>query len=69
MDDTRSIKSVTTTASSNTRRKRAAEQKFYAVRFGHRPGVYSTWDDCREQVKGFKNATCTLFSLAYLLNA
>jgi len=43
-----------------TKRKRAAEQKFYAVRIGSKPGVYHSWADCLEQVKGFKNATCTV---------
>ncbi|CAG9464262.1 unnamed protein product [Pedinophyceae sp. YPF-701] len=29
---------------------------FYAVRLGRRPGVYGTWDECKEQVDGFKGA-------------
>ena len=60
MDDTISVKSASptgTTASSGTKRKRNAE-KFYAVRVGYHPGVYHTWADCLEQVKGFKKATC-----------
>ena len=27
-------------------------------RVGYRPGIYHTWADCLEQVKGFKKATC-----------
>ena len=63
MDDVASVKSASpagTTASTGTKRKRAAEPKFYAVRVGNRPGIYHTWADCLEQVKGFKKATCTL---------
>lgn len=39
------------------------EPKFYAVRAGHNPGIYHTWSDCLEQVRGFKKALCemTLF--------
>lgn len=29
---------------------------FYAVRVGSIPGVYNTWNECKEQVKGFKGA-------------
>ena len=47
-----------TTASSGTKRKRNTDPKFYAVRVGNHPGIYHSWKDCLEQVKGFKNATC-----------
>ncbi|KAF7302682.1 RNase H domain-containing protein [Mycena chlorophos] len=30
--------------------------KAYAVRNGKKPGVYDTWKDCEEQIKGFPNA-------------
>ena len=58
MEDTTSIKSGGTTASTGTKRKRQSETKFYAVRIGHKPGIYYTWADCLEQVKGFKKAMC-----------
>lgn len=61
MDDTASMKSGSlggTTASEGTKRKRNNEVKFYAVRVGYQPGVYHTWADCLDQVKGFKKATC-----------
>jgi ribonuclease HI len=29
---------------------------FYAVMNGKKPGVYNTWAECQEQVKGFRNA-------------
>ncbi|MBS5148287.1 MAG: viroplasmin family protein [Veillonella sp.] len=31
-------------------------KKFYAVRQGRVPGVYTTWADCEKQVKGFGGA-------------
>ncbi|KAL9131724.1 MAG: hypothetical protein Q9217_000399 [Psora testacea] len=61
MDETASSKSLSlgeTTATNGTKRKRNSEVRFYAVRAGHRPGVYSTWADCLQQVKGFKKAIC-----------
>ena len=30
--------------------------KFYAVRKGKKTGIFSTWDECKEQVAGFKGA-------------
>ena len=36
------------------------DKKFYAVRTGYKPGVYSTYADCLAQVKGFKKAICEL---------
>lgn len=44
--------------SAGMKRKRAPEPKFYAVRVGVKPGIYSSWKECLEQVKGFKNAIC-----------
>ena len=35
--------------------------KFYAVRKGHNPGIYKTWNECSEQVKGFPNASFKKF--------
>lgn len=31
-------------------------KKFYAVRQGKIPGIYDTWDECKKQVNGYKNA-------------
>jgi hypothetical protein len=45
-------------STSSTKRKRGGESKFYAVREGRNPGIYHTWDDCLEQVKGHKGAVC-----------
>lgn len=29
---------------------------FYAVKIGKKPGIYNTWDECKENVNGFKGA-------------
>ena len=47
-----------TSSSVGTKRKRTNLPKFYAVRLGHRPGVYFSWEDCLPQITGYKNATC-----------
>lgn len=31
-------------------------RKVYAVRKGVRPGIYSSWEECERQVKGFSGA-------------
>ena len=49
---------VGSTPIAGTKRKRANEQKFYAVRAGKRPGIYNTWEECLSQVTGFKGASC-----------
>ena len=33
-----------------------AKQKYYAVFKGRCPGIYLSWDECQQQVKGFKGA-------------
>jgi len=33
-----------------------SNKKFYAVRNGKKTGVFNTWDECKEQVNGFKGA-------------
>lgn len=35
---------------------------FYAVRKGVRPGVYQTWEECKQQVHGFSGARYKKFS-------
>ncbi|KLO13418.1 ribonuclease H-like protein [Schizopora paradoxa] len=35
---------------------------FYAVAKGRKPGVYDTWEQCEEQVKGFQNAKFRKFA-------
>lgn len=38
-----------------------AKQKFYVVWRGRKPGIYETWDECRQQVLGFKDAVYKSF--------
>lgn len=33
-----------------------AQQKFYVVWYGREPGVYSSWNDCKQQIEGFPGA-------------
>ena len=35
---------------------------FYAVRFGKIPGIYTSWNECKKQVSGFKGAIYKRFS-------
>ncbi len=39
-----------------------AKPKFYTVWKGVCPGVYSSWQDCQQQIKGFKGAMYKSFS-------
>ncbi|KAL2167447.1 hypothetical protein VTG60DRAFT_1198 [Thermothelomyces hinnuleus] len=41
---------------SKKRKLDATEQKYYAVRAGFKPGVYTTWAICQQQITGFKGA-------------
>jgi len=36
--------------------------KYYAVRKGHAPGIYTTWDSCSAQVKGYPGAVYKSFN-------
>lgn len=38
------------------------QKNFYAVRVGRKVGIYTTWDDCKEQVNGFRAAASKGFS-------
>jgi hypothetical protein len=40
-------------------------KKFYAVRKGHRTGVFETWKECQEVTAGFAGAMCR-FSFVFL---
>lgn len=37
--------------------------KFYAVKKGRNPGIYETWNECEQQVKGFSGAAFKSFAL------
>ena len=34
---------------------------YYAVRIGHKPGIYNNWTDCEKQVKRFSGASYKKF--------
>ena len=36
--------------------------KFYAVKIGRNPGVYTTWEACKKQVDGYSGAVYKSFS-------
>lgn len=38
-----------------------AQQKFYAVKVGRESGIFTTWDDCKKQVIGYKGAVYKSF--------
>lgn len=38
-----------------------AKQKFYVVWKGRKPGIYETWEECRGQILGFKDAVYKSF--------
>jgi ribonuclease HI len=46
--------------------KMAPKTKFYAVQRGRNPGVYTTWDKCQAEVKGFPGAVCKRFKRSFL---
>lgn len=37
-------------------------KRFYAVKSGYKPGIYETWNECKEQVDGFSGAAYKGFS-------
>lgn len=40
-----------------------AKKKYYAVKKGLTPGVYETWEECRNQVEGFSGAQYKSFAV------
>ena len=32
------------------------KNKFYAVKKGNKTGIFSSWEECQEAIKGFPNA-------------
>jgi ribonuclease HI len=39
-----------------------AKNKFYVVWQGHKPGIYTTWDECKKQVMGAEGAKYKSFT-------
>ena len=54
--------SVPTTAGTKRKRESKAPPKFYAVRIGKEPGIYHTWAECLDQVRGFPKAAFKSFT-------
>jgi ribonuclease HI len=48
------IDDAKSTSTTSSRRKRSGPG-FYAVKAGHKPGIYFSWSDTLQQVTGFKN--------------
>lgn len=46
------------------RKRKPGEARFYAVRAGRIPGVYTTWDECQQMINGFAGAQCKYLKLA-----
>lgn len=56
--------------SSASKKRKIAEVttvKYYAVRAGHTPGVYTSWSDCQLNTTGFKGAQCKLLANLFKL--
>lgn len=56
---------TTDATTAGTKRKREGTKptsKFYAVRVGKAPGIYYTWHDCLDQVRGFPKAAFKSFT-------
>lgn len=39
-----------------------ASKKYYVVWKGRKPGIFNSWDECKEQVHGFENAAYKAFA-------
>lgn len=53
--------SPTTPKPSYKRKRKAGEERFYAVRAGRIPGVYTTWAECQNMINGFQGAVYKAF--------
>lgn len=40
------------------RKRKPGEARYYAVRAGRIPGVYTTWEECQQMINGFAGAQC-----------
>ena len=40
-----------------------AKKKYYAVRAGRTPGIYTNWDACKAQVDGYSGAVYKSFKI------
>ena len=44
-------------------KKMAKPKKYYAVRVGHKPGIYTDWKETEQQINGFRGAEFSSFRL------
>ncbi|KAJ5317243.1 hypothetical protein N7508_001751 [Penicillium antarcticum] len=51
------------------KRKRNGPAKYYAVKAGHKPGIYHGWNECLAQITGFKGAIFQSFPSQEAANA
>ena len=59
------LPAATPDATAGTKRKREGSKqttKFYAVRVGKEPGIYYSWPECLDQVRGFPKAAFKSFT-------
>ncbi|KAI1262380.1 RnaseH-domain-containing protein [Xylariaceae sp. FL1019] len=54
--------STITTKPSKKRKMDPNTKKYYAVRAGKVPGVYEDWNECQEQISGFRGASFKAFA-------
>ncbi|KAJ5794402.1 hypothetical protein N7457_001001 [Penicillium paradoxum] len=59
----------TPSPTAGAKRKRTAAVKYYAVKAGHKPGIYYGWNDCLAQITGFKGAIFQSFPSQEAANA
>jgi hypothetical protein len=52
------IRETMATTSKKRKLDEPAPTKYYAVKAGHTPGVYTSWSDCQENITGFRGANC-----------
>lgn len=50
--------STMSTGSRKRKLDESAPSKYYAVKAGHKPGVYRSWADCQKNTTGFQGAMC-----------
>lgn len=58
--------SPSTAKTTYKRKRKPGEERYYAVRSGRIPGVYTTWQECQSMITGFAGAQCKLLSMAQL---
>lgn len=60
-EDAAGLSASPTAKPSYKRKRKAGEARFYAVRAGRIPGVYTTWAECQNMINGFQGAVYKAF--------